>query len=216
MVGLIVLGGGAGAEVGSEAGRSLLELLETAVEGFEAAESGGFFGLQGVGEGGQGLVAEVGGSLAKGLGQLVEGFLFCGGRFQAGPDSGGVAAGLPQMPGIEGDGDVMGGLAQKEFAGPACGRGLNLAQPGQTAVYTASFFVGLEEVLADGLALFLEVDGLHFAEGAEAFGRIEQAVVEGGRFTVEAAARFAVPAGQPAQAERQQPHQEQKGEYQDS
>jgi hypothetical protein len=141
------------------------------------------------------LVAEVNRRLAKSVGQVVESLLFGGRCFKIFPDSSGVATCLPEIPGIEGDVDVVGGLAQEEFAGPAFGRGLDEAQPVGTPINTAPVFPCFEQFLADVFTLFLEMDGLHLAEGPEAFGRFKEAAVKDGRFTVEAAAGFPVSAG---------------------
>jgi hypothetical protein len=192
---LAVFGGRPVAKVVSKSDCSLLELLQTQLNRFKTAESGAFFSLDSREEDGQGLVAEVNGGLAQGVGQVVEGLLFGGCCFKVFPNSSSVAASLPEVPGIKGDIDVVGGLAQEEFTGPAFGWGLNEAQPFGAPVDTSSVFPCFKQSLADVFTLFLEMDGLHLAEGAEAFGRFEEAAVENGRFAVEASAGFPVAVG---------------------
>jgi hypothetical protein len=77
---------------------------------------------------------------------------------------------------------------------------LDDAGPNQAAVYFPAFFAGFQEWFADSFPLFLVVMGLHFVEGAQALGGIQEGMVHVGRFAVQTPPSFPVSGRQPAQA----------------
>jgi hypothetical protein len=119
------------------------------------------------------------------------------------------------MPGVEGNVNVVSGLADKKFARPTFGRWLGKTRSFQSAINCFSFLARFNQMIANQFTLLLEVESLHVAKGAETFGRIEKTTVQCCRLPIKAAAGFPVTVCQRPQSKWQPSHQEQECKNQD-